>query len=211
MSSSRAGTRSSGRTRTALSFRRTTTTASPVDPTTLTATTSPSSVAATRCTRPHPPPRLRFLAERRLRRDLARGLADLEKYLGEREHRDSISPTNWSACRATYTVVRTVRQYDHRCPSGKIARRAARCGSAPRPVPPSCSQARHRSACGDHREESARRHAYDGRHPAPGACGRPPGPVPTFELGGSVVARRGLLDRAFSLTAHPKASATSWS
>jgi len=34
----------------------------------------------------HPPPRLRFLAERRLRRDLARGLADLEKYLGEREH-----------------------------------------------------------------------------------------------------------------------------
>ena len=34
--------------------------------------------------RVHPPPRLRFLAERRLRRDLARGLADLEEYL--REH-----------------------------------------------------------------------------------------------------------------------------
>jgi hypothetical protein len=36
--------------------------------------------------REHPPPRLRFLAECRLRRDFGRGLADLEKYLGEREH-----------------------------------------------------------------------------------------------------------------------------
>lgn len=35
--------------------------------------------------REHPPPRLRFLAERRLRRDLARGLADLEAYLSERD------------------------------------------------------------------------------------------------------------------------------
>lgn len=35
--------------------------------------------------RKHPPPRLRFFAERRLRRDLARGLADLEEYLGEHE------------------------------------------------------------------------------------------------------------------------------
>src|SRR3546814_8826411 len=34
--------------------------------------------------RVHPRPRLRFLAERKLRRDLARGLADLEEYL--REH-----------------------------------------------------------------------------------------------------------------------------
>lgn len=35
--------------------------------------------------REHPPPRLRFHAERRLRRDLDRGLADLEEYLGERD------------------------------------------------------------------------------------------------------------------------------
>jgi len=35
--------------------------------------------------REHPPPRLRFFAERRLRRDMVRGLADLEKYLRERD------------------------------------------------------------------------------------------------------------------------------
>jgi hypothetical protein len=33
--------------------------------------------------REHPPPRLRFLAERRLRRDFAHGFSDLEKYLRE--------------------------------------------------------------------------------------------------------------------------------
>lgn len=31
--------------------------------------------------REHPPPRLRFFAERRLRQDIARGLGDLEDYL----------------------------------------------------------------------------------------------------------------------------------
>lgn len=35
--------------------------------------------------REHPPPRLRFFAERRLRRDIARGLGDLEEYLRERD------------------------------------------------------------------------------------------------------------------------------
>lgn len=35
--------------------------------------------------RENPPPRIRFLAERRLRRDLARGLADLEEYLYEQD------------------------------------------------------------------------------------------------------------------------------
>lgn len=34
--------------------------------------------------REHPPPRLRFVAERKLRRDIARGLGDLEEYLRER-------------------------------------------------------------------------------------------------------------------------------
>ncbi|HEY0891381.1 MAG TPA: hypothetical protein VGE38_17420 [Nocardioides sp.] len=35
--------------------------------------------------RDHPPPRPRFLAERRLRRDIARGLGDLEEYLRQRD------------------------------------------------------------------------------------------------------------------------------
>lgn len=35
--------------------------------------------------REHPPPRPRFFAERRLRRDLARGLADIGDYLTERD------------------------------------------------------------------------------------------------------------------------------
>lgn len=35
--------------------------------------------------REHPPPRLRFFAERSLRRDVARGLGDLEEYLRERD------------------------------------------------------------------------------------------------------------------------------
>lgn len=34
--------------------------------------------------REHPPPRLRFFAECRMRRDIARGLGDLEEYLRER-------------------------------------------------------------------------------------------------------------------------------
>lgn len=41
--------------------------------------------AYTQWVRDHPPPRLRFLAERRLRRDIARGLADLAEYLGEQD------------------------------------------------------------------------------------------------------------------------------
>ena len=58
--------------------------------------------------REHPPPRLRFLAERRLRRDLARGLADLEEYLRERDpahvnhedpRRPSQSRTRWRQAR----------------------------------------------------------------------------------------------------------------
>lgn len=35
--------------------------------------------------REHPPPHLRFLAERRLRRDLVRGVAEIEEYLRERD------------------------------------------------------------------------------------------------------------------------------
>jgi hypothetical protein len=35
--------------------------------------------------RDHPAPRVRFFAERRLRRDIARGLGDLEEYLRERD------------------------------------------------------------------------------------------------------------------------------
>lgn len=35
--------------------------------------------------RDHPPPRLRFFAEGRLRRDIARGLGDIEEYLRQRD------------------------------------------------------------------------------------------------------------------------------
>lgn len=44
--------------------------------------------------RRHPAPRLRFLTERRLRRDLARGLAELEEYLRERDpgHGHAVRP-----------------------------------------------------------------------------------------------------------------------
>jgi hypothetical protein len=84
--------------------------------------------------REHPAPRVRFLAERRLRRDLDRGVADLEEYLRERDPR-LLAPILRHNARDVLSLVRI---------ADRVARAvlAARSGRAPDHAPAALALAR---------------------------------------------------------------------